>query len=164
MYFPSFQRDTESLISDGRNFATGNRRFKAQTSDVNEVPSRRDCDINFVTGQYKTIFNFTSSNQTMPDDLSISPQLEAAISIPTSLFEQIARENDNISIFFIHYNNSTLFPVDGGQITSQNFSRRMEVGSTILAATVGIDSDLKDLENDMNVTVLFQLKISEDKV
>ena len=104
----------------------------------------------------------------MQDELSLSPQLDAAINIPALLFELIAGEKDNISIFFIHYDDSTLFPVAGGQSnslnTGTNISMRKEVGSTILAATVGIDLDFKDLEDEMYVTVLFRLKISEDKV
>lgn len=111
------------------------------------------------------MFNFTSTNQTMPHDLSLSPQLDVAISIPASLFELIAGEKDNISIFFIRYDDSTLFPVAGGQKKfNNNASMRTEVGSTILAATVGIDLNIKDLEDQMNVTVLFRHKISENKV
>lgn len=102
----------------------------------------------------------------MQDKLSLSPQLDAAISIPASFFEPIAGVKDNISIFFTHYDDSTLFPVAGGQNNrlNNNISVQTEVGTTILAATVGTDLDFKDLEDEINVTVLFRLKISKEKV
>ena len=114
----------------------------------------------FIAGDNDEISNFSIENQTMS---SLSPQADAAIFLPASLFEQIAEEKDNISIFFIHYLNSTLFPV-GGVNTDTSLIRRREVGSTILAATVGLSSKIKDLEEDMNITAFFRLKISEDQV
>ena len=87
--------------------------------------------------------------------------LDAAINLPTSLFEPFQTE-DRLSIFFVHYEKPTLFPLTvnvSGDKSVNLSSRHPEVVSTVLAATVGKDISFRDLhERDANVTVLFQLK------
>ena len=112
----------------------------------------------FIAGDTDEISNFSVENLTTS---SLSAQSDTAIILPASLFKLIADDKDNISLFFIRYVNSTLFPVDGEKINT-NASRRKEVGSNILAATVGLGSEIRDLEE--NVSVVFRLKIPEDKV
>lgn len=58
-----------------------------------------------------------------------------AIRLPASLFEGV-RNRDSIGIFFNFYNASTLFVVSGYESES-NTPRQVEVGSQIIAATVG---------------------------
>ena len=92
--------------------------------------------------------------------------LDAAINLPTSLFEPFQTE-DSLSIFFVHYKKPTLFPltVNVSRDNSVNLSRHPKVVSTVLAATVGQDISFRDLhERDANVTVLFQLKIPHGMV
>ena len=79
----------------------------------------------------------------------LSPQLNAAISLPASLFERID-DRENVGVFFANlHETSTLFPVNGGEFQSagtfSSSSRRTSVGSHILAATVGpgIDFDFR---------------------
>ena len=92
--------------------------------------------------------------------------LDAAINLPTSLFEPF-RTEDRLSIFFVHYDRPTLFPltVNISKDNGVNSSRHPEVVSTVLAATVGQDISFRDLhERDANVTVFFQLKIPHGMV
>ena len=94
----------------------------------------------------------------------LSPRLNAAISLPASLFERID-DRDNVGVFFALHKTSTLFPVNGGEFQSGTFSsssRRTSVGSHILAATVGPGIDFQNL--DEPVTSLFRLQISSGSV
>ena len=95
----------------------------------------------------------------------LSPQLNAAISLPASLFERID-DRDNVGVFFALHETSTLFPVNGGEFQSagtfSSSSRRTSVGSHILAATVGPGIDFQNL--DEPVTSLFRLQISSGSV
>ena len=85
----------------------------------------------------------------------LSPQQEAAISLPASLFERILDQDiDDIGIFFALYNTSDLFPVNSD---GQNPT---EVGSRVLAATVGPGLNFQNLQE--NVTIL--LRIITNKV
>ena len=96
------------------------------------------------------------ADNVMPGQLS--PQLDAAISLPSSLFELIS-DRTNSSIVFSHYFKSTrdyfkshaLFPVNGGNL------KNVIVGTDILAATV-VGAILTDFEN---VTIIFQSSISK---
>ena len=71
---------------------------------------------------------------------------DAAISLPGSLFQIINDTGDNVGLFFAHYDTSTLFPVDRESV---------EVGSRVLAATVGPGLSFPDLME--NVTIVFRL-------
>ena len=87
------------------------------------------------------------ADNVMPGQLS--PQLDATISLPSSLFELIS-DRTNSSIIFSHYFKSTLFPVNGGNL------KNVRVGTDILAATV-VGAILTDFEN---VTIIFRSSIS----
>ena len=90
----------------------------------------------------------------MPGQLS--PQQDAAISLPASLFQTIT-DREDVGIFFALYNTSTLFPVNGG--INRNASRRREVGSRVLAATVGPGLNFPNLAE--NVTIVLRLITTE---
>ena len=91
----------------------------------------------------------------------LSPQLDAAISLPASLFEQID-DRDNVGVFFALHEASTLFPVGGDFSGTFNSSRKTSVGSHILAATVGPGINFQNL--DKPVTILFRLQITKGNV
>ena len=90
--------------------------------------------------------------------------IDSAITLPPPLFK-LVEDKDNVSIFFVHYNTSTLFPVGSSNETSENSSTKAEVGSTILAATVGRDITFQNLQQeDANVTIFFRLDEPQNKV
>ena len=94
----------------------------------------------------------------------LSPQQDASISLPPSLFEQLS-DKDNASVFFVHYEKTTLFPVSEGSKSSQDDStKKTEVGSSVVAATVAFGVEFQDLEDDMKVTVVLRLTKTEGKV
>ncbi len=99
-------------------------------------------------------FVVDDEDQVMPGQLA--PQQDAAISLPASLFQTIT-DREDVGIFFALYNSSTLFPVDGGR--NRNASRRTEVGSRVLAATVGPGLDFPNLVD--NVTIVLRLVTTE---
>lgn len=100
--------------------------------------------------------NFTvdDEDQVLPGQLL--PQQDAAISLPASLFQTIT-DREDVGIFFALYNLSTLFPVDGGR--NRNALRQREVGSHILATTVGPGLDFPNLVD--NVTIVLRLITTE---
>ena len=93
-------------------------------------------------------------NQVTPGQLL--PQQDVAISLNASLFELID-DRDDVGIFFALYDNSTLFPVDGGSNVNNDIDIpiRTEVGSHVLAATVGPGLDFPDLTD--NIIIVFRL-------
>ena len=98
-----------------------------------------------------------SEDQVEPGQLS--PQLDAAVSLPATLFEQIDDNDSNIGIFFALHEASTLFPIGGNPSSTP---RRASVGSYILAATVGSDINFQNL--DEPITVLLRLQITNGSV
>ena len=99
-----------------------------------------------------------SEDQVEPGQLS--PQLDAAVSLPATLFEQID-DRDNIGIFFALqlHEASTLFPISGNLSSTP---RKASVGSHILAATVGPGINFQNL--DEPVTILLRLQITNGNV
>ena len=97
-----------------------------------------------------------SEDQVDPDQLS--PRLDAAVSLPATLFEQID-DRDNIGIFFALHEASTLFPIGGNPSSTP---RKASVGSHILAATVGPGINFQNL--DEPVTILLRLQIANGNV
>ena len=94
----------------------------------------------------------------------LSPQQDASISLPPPLFERLS-DKDNASVFFVHYEKTTLFPVGEGSKSSQDDStKKTEVGSSVVAATVAFGVEFQDLEDDMKVTVVLRLTKTEGKV
>ena len=86
----------------------------------------------------------------------LPPAQNAAIRLPASLFKRID-DRDDVGIFFALYDNSTLFPVDGGSNVNNDIDIpiRTEVGSHVLAATVGPGLDFPDLTD--NIIIVFRL-------
>ncbi|MCG8624854.1 MAG: hypothetical protein MJE68_23005, partial [Proteobacteria bacterium] len=66
-------------------------------------------------------------------------------------------------LVFARYHESTLFPIDGGASMNSSARRQRVVGTDILAATV-VGEAFTNLDEDMNVTVIFQPKIPDGKV
>ena len=95
---------------------------------------------------------------TSDQDLS---QTDAAISLPASLFEVID-DPTNVGLFFARYSVSTLFPVNGGADINTNAPRQTVVGSHVLSATVGLDTNFQNLKEP--VTVLLHLQVPEGRV
>ena len=93
----------------------------------------------------------------MPGELS--PRQDAAISLPASLFESI-NDREDVGIFFALYDTPTLFPVNGGN--NRGAPRQTEVGSRVLAATVGPGLNFPNLVD--NVTIVLRLVTTEDLV
>ena len=91
----------------------------------------------------------------------LSPQLDAAISLPATLFERIV-DHDNVGVFFALYKASTLFPVHGNFSDTVSSPRKTLVGSHILAATVGPGINFQNL--DEPVTILLRLQITKGNV
>ena len=89
-------------------------------------------------------------NQVTPGQLL--PQQDVAISLNASLFELID-DRDNVGIFFALYDNSTLFPVDGGSNINSNKPRQTEVGSRVLAATVGPGLNFQNLDDPVIIVL-----------
>lgn len=87
----------------------------------------------------------------------ISPEQDA-INLPPALFKkEMISDYDNIGLFFILYNSSTLFPVNAGKNLSSDRSIETVVGSRIIAATVGVNLTLHNLEEQESVTIVLQL-------
>lgn len=85
----------------------------------------------------------------------LSPSQVAAISLPASLFGSIS-DREDVGIFFALYDSPILFPVDTrGSMFDSNPARQTQVGSYVLAATVGPGLDFPKLAD--NVTVVFRL-------
>ena len=97
------------------------------------------------------------------DQGQLSPQMDAAISLPASLFERID-DRDNVGVFFALHEASTLFPVHGDVDFSDTLNSpwKTSVGSHILAATVGPGINFQNL--DEPVTILLQLQITKGNV
>ena len=88
----------------------------------------------------------------------LTSQLNAAIGLPASLFQEI-NDRPNIGVFFAFYESSSLFPVVAGATGSPI---RNVVSSQVLAATVGSGIRFQNLSED--VTVVFRLQVPEGSV
>ena len=97
----------------------------------------------------------------MPGQLS--PQQYAAIRLPASLFRVIG-DRDNVSVFFALYDAPILFPVNGGNSISSDGSIQTEVGSSVLAATVGPDINFMNLEEPITIVLRLQVTNLERRV
>ena len=82
---------------------------------------------------------------------------------PASLFGMIT-DRDNVSVFFALYDTPILFPVNGGNSTSSDGSVLTEVGSSVLAATVGPDINFQNLTDPIIIVLRLQTTASEGRV
>ena len=108
----------------------------------------------------ESLTELTTSSDIVPGELPSG--LDAAIILPNSLFEALSSRASS-SLVFAHYNESTLFPVNGGASTNTSAQRQTVIGTDILAATV-VGETFTDLDEDMNVIIIFQPKIPDGKV
>lgn len=83
-------------------------------------------------------------------------QRDAAISLPQSLFQMI-NNSDDIGVFFGVYEMATLFPV-GEANTASDPSRQFQVCSNVVAATVGQNTSIQNLEEPVTVVLRLQTK------
>ena len=90
----------------------------------------------------------------MPDQLT--PKQDVVIRLPPSLFQTFSGRT-NLGVFFGRYERATLFPVDG-RTSGNNSSRRTQVCSQVVAATVGRNMQLRNLEQPVVVTLRLQIK------
>ena len=95
-----------------------------------------------------------SGDQVMPGQLSL--QQDVAISLPESLFQMI-NDSTNVGVFFGLYERATLFPVGGGS-TDNSALRQAQICSRVLAATVGQNMNLQNLEQPITVVLRLQDK------
>lgn len=93
--------------------------------------------------------------------LQLSSQQDAAVNLPRSVFQQI-NDSENVGVFFGRYEAATLFPVEGRSAISNTARRQAQVCSRVLAATVGQNVSIQNLEEP--VTVLLRLQSKEGMV
>ena len=91
-----------------------------------------------------------NENEVTPGELQ--PQQDAAISLPNSLFQMIS-DRTNVGVFFALYDTPTLFPVDGGSNINSDATRQTEVGSRVLAATVGPGINFQNLDDPVVIVL-----------
>ena len=102
----------------------------------------------------------TSATGDVVEAGKLSSQLNVAIGLPASLFQQI--DNcPNIGIFFAYYESSSLFPVGGGRNISDSPIRNV-VDSQVIAATVGSGINFQNLSEA--VTIVFRLQVPDGNV
>lgn len=87
----------------------------------------------------------------------LSPQQNAAIHLPTSVFAQIP-DQTNLGIVVGYYETATLFPITG----PANAPRQTQVYSSVVSATVGQNTNIQNLEE--TVTIAFRLQDKVDVV
>lgn len=88
---------------------------------------------------------------------SSKTSLCSSISLPSSLFQQIKRNTNTTGLVFTLYESAILFPVDGN--TNSNNQTMTQVGSQIIAASVGQNIEFEDLKDP--VTVILQVENQE---
>ena len=94
-----------------------------------------------------------SSKDKVNDTSLLSPQQDAAIFLPASLFKGIQYYRDNIGIFFALYDQPTLFPVATNDDDSRA-SSQVQVGSPVIASTVGGENiSIENLSEPVIVTL-----------
>lgn len=71
------------------------------------------------------------------------------------MFDQLNKDKANIGIFFVLYNTATLFLINQSRKVNTNASTVTEVGTNILAATVGANMNFQNLTD--NVTIVFRI-------
>ena len=134
----------EELQSGGRTFGSGQSLYKIIAFYPIIIP------FSYPGGDELT----HSSEDEVNDTSLLSPQQDAAIRLPASLFESIQYHN-SIGIFFAFYEQSTLFPVNTDDDDSGAPSK-VQVGSPVIASTVGGDNF--SIEN-LGEPVIITLKI-----
>ena len=92
-----------------------------------------------------------------------SPEINSTIRLPASLFQRVKDRANNayVGVFFGRYETATLFPVGGASVNS-SAPRQIQVCSQVLAATVGQNTNLQNLEQ--SVTLMFRLQSKEGVV
>lgn len=105
--------------------------------------------------------NIADEKPVTSPSVNLSPSetsLGNSISLPSSLFQRVKSNTNSIGIVFTLYEAATLFPV-GESSRSSNNQTMTQVGSQIIAASVGENIEFEDLEDP--VTVVLQLENQE---
>lgn len=101
---------------------------------------------------------FTSATATDPESI-LPPGSVASVSLPSSLFQRPDINGEAmVGIFFALYDDPNLFPVrkeTGGNVNS---TLQAEVASSVVAATVGPNFDLMNL--DPPVTIILRVNLT----
>ena len=99
--------------------------------------------------------------EVMPGQLL--PQQDAAINLPASLFGLI-NDRPNVGVFFALYDVSTLFPVNQDAPVNRDTRTpvQTEVGSRVIAATVGPGINFQNLNEP--VTIVLRRFVFEGQV
>ena len=84
----------------------------------------------------------------------LSPSQDAAIHLPASIFKQIDRTD--IGAIVGYYETATLFPISG----TNNSLRQVQVCSNIVAATVGHNISIQNLQESVSIAFRIQNKQS----
>lgn len=114
-------------------------------------------DGNFITADDKS--TTSSSMGTSMSSISLG-STSTSITLPSSLFQRINSSSNMTGLVFTHYEASTLFPV-GEHIRSSNNLTVTQVGSQIIAATIGQDIEFEDLRDPVTITLHIQQGVSE---
>lgn len=100
----------------------------------------------------------TSSSMNTSSKSSSNTSLGTSISLPSSLFQRINSDSITTGLVFTLYEAATLFPV-GESTRSSNNHTITQVGSRIIAASVGQDTEFEDLKDP--VVIVLQLENQE---
>ena len=98
------------------------------------------------------IYHIAEDNQTSSSTVTSHAGKPSSISLPPSLFMQISETDANSTgLVFTVYRRSTLFPV--GRKTSSNSMAGTitEVGTNIIAASVGRDAEFENLRDPVMI-------------
>ena len=104
----------------------------------------------FIVGETVIQVEETTVNQ-------LSSQQNAAIRLPASVFAQITDQTD-LGIVVGYYETAALFPTT----SPTNASRQTQVYSNVIAATIGHNMSIQNLEE--NITIAFRLQDKVDLV
>ena len=109
---------------------------------------------------YRVGDEVTSETGDIVEPGELSSQLNAAVGLPASLFQQI-NDRPNVGILFAFYESSSLFSI-AGETNSSDSPIRTVVGSQVLAATVGSGINFQNLNEA--VMIIFRLQVPEGSV
>lgn len=91
-------------------------------------------------------------------EVAVTNNRRASITLPRSLFTSISGITQ-VGVFFAEYRRSTVFPVREKNMIGAVAGRTTEVGSTIIAATVGRGRIFRNLETPVEVNLRISSQI-----
>ena len=99
-------------------------------------------------------FTFSEEIQSTSSTVASNASIPMSVSLPPTLFKQISDTDPNSTgLVFTVYRKSTLFPV-GREASSNSMADKMtEVGTNIIAASVGGVAELENLQDPITITL-----------